>query len=60
MVLEALDNHQRVIEGMRAAIETAAEAGDPGTADLLTRLIQVHEKQAWFLREVAERDRSML
>jgi len=37
-----------------------AAAADPGTADLLIRLIQVHKKQAWFLREVAGRDRSML
>jgi starvation-inducible DNA-binding protein len=60
MVEEALGNHQTVIGGMLAAIETATEARDPGTADLFTRLIQVHEKQAWFLREVAARDGSML
>ena len=60
MVEEALANHHTVIEGMRAAIELATEARDPGTADLLTRLIQVHEKQAWFLREVAARESSLL
>ena len=24
----------------------------PGTADLLTRFVQVHQKEAWFLREM--------
>ncbi len=60
MIQEALENHEVVIKGMRGAIEEAAGSGDPGTADLLTRLIQVHEKQAWFLREVAARDNSLL
>lgn len=60
MVEEALANHQTVIAGMHQAIEAATEARDPGTADLLTRLIQIHEKQAWFLREVGARDNSML
>ncbi len=60
MVEEALANHEAVIKSMHAEIEAAADGGDPGTADLLTRLIQVHEKQAWFLREVAARDTSLL
>jgi len=60
MIQEALENHEVVIKGMKTTIEDAAGNGDPGTADLLTRLIQVHEKQAWFLREVAARESSML
>ena len=60
MIQEALDNHEAVIKGMRTAIDEAAGNGDPGTADLFTRLIQVHEKQAWFLREVAARETSLL
>ena len=60
MIEEALANHQTVIAGMRRAIEIADEAHDPGTADLLTRFIQIHEKQAWFLREVAARESSLL
>ncbi len=60
MIEEALNNHQTVIGGMHQAIDAAAEARDPGTADLLTRLVQIHEKQAWFLREVAARDSSLL
>ena len=60
MIEEALANHQTVIAGMHRAIEVADEASDPGTADLLTRFIQIHEKQAWFLREVAARESSLL
>ena len=60
MIEEALTNHQTVIAGMHQGIETAEEARDPGTMDLLTRLVQIHEKQAWFLREVATRESSML
>jgi len=60
MIEEALANHQTVIAGMHRGIEIADEASDPGTADLLTRFIQIHEKQAWFLREVAARESSLL
>lgn len=60
MIEEALANHQTVIGGLHKAIEVTSEAGDPGTADLLTRVIQIHEKQAWFLREVAARESSLL
>ncbi|MER3419657.1 MAG: DNA starvation/stationary phase protection protein [Chloroflexota bacterium] len=55
MIDEALANHRRVIAEMREGIEFAMQRGDPGTADLLTRLVQVHEKQEWFLREVVDR-----
>ena len=49
MLQEALDNQRRVIDSMHAGIEKANQAGDPGTADLLTRFVQVHQKEAWFL-----------
>jgi starvation-inducible DNA-binding protein len=54
MIAEARQNHRGVVSEMRQAVETATEAGDPGTADLFTRLVQIHEKQEWFLREVLE------
>jgi starvation-inducible DNA-binding protein len=60
MIEEALANHQTVIAGIHRGIEIAEEARDPGTMDLLTRLVQIHEKQAWFLRAVAARDGSLL
>ncbi|GLH70717.1 DNA starvation/stationary phase protection protein [Geothrix rubra] len=52
MLKEALDNEERVISLMHEGIELANGAGDPGTADLLTRFVQVHQKEAWFLREM--------
>jgi starvation-inducible DNA-binding protein len=50
MVAEALDSEERVIRLLHEGIELAAAGGDPGTADLLTRLVQAHQQQAWFLR----------
>jgi len=35
--------------GIRAAIETAAEDGDQGTADLFTEISRTVEKHLWFL-----------
>ncbi len=60
IVEEALENHTRVIEGMRSSISHAIDANDPGSADLLTRLVQMHEKQAWFLRQIKNREKSLL
>ncbi|MFN0124221.1 MAG: Dps family protein [Blastocatellia bacterium] len=60
MLTEALENHQRVINGHRAAIAIATDENDPGTADLFTRNIQLHEKQAWFLREILEKSDGLL
>lgn len=52
MLKEALDNEERTISLMHEGIELANGAEDPGTADLLTRFVQVHQKEAWFLREM--------
>ena len=52
MLKEALDNEERTISLLHEGIELASQAGDPGTADLLTRFVQVHQKEAWFLREM--------
>ena len=37
---------------MRRAVSVADEQDDPGTADLFTRAVQIHEKHEWFLREL--------
>jgi len=34
---------------------TSADAGDIGTADLYTRLVQVHQKHRWFLKELLKK-----
>ncbi|WP_257305682.1 Dps family protein [Geothrix campi] len=52
MLKEALANEEATIALMHEGIELANGAGDPGTADLLTRFVQVHQKEAWFLREM--------
>ncbi len=52
MLQEALANEEAVIALMHEGIELATGAGDPGTADLLTRFVQAHQKEAWFLREM--------
>lgn len=52
MLQEALANEEAVIDLMHQGIELASGAGDPGTADLLTRFVQAHQKEAWFLREM--------
>jgi starvation-inducible DNA-binding protein len=56
MLEEAIAAHDKLIEAMHADAEVATKAGDIGTADLFTRLVQVHQKQRWFLREIARRD----
>jgi len=52
MLKEALANEETTVSLMHEGIELATEAGDPGTADLLTRFVQAHQKEAWFLREM--------
>ncbi len=55
MIKEADINVIRIIKEMRQAIKTADEADDPGTADVLTRFVQVHEKHEWWLRDILEK-----
>jgi starvation-inducible DNA-binding protein len=52
MVREALAGEERVIALMHDGIKLANEADDPGTADALTRFVQAHQKEAWWLREI--------
>jgi starvation-inducible DNA-binding protein len=56
MLEEAIAAHDKVIEAMHGDADVASKAGDIGTADLFTRLVQVHQKQRWFLKEIARRD----
>lgn len=52
MVKEADTNAILVIKEMREAIKTANENDDPGTADVLTQFVQIHEKHEWWLRDI--------
>lgn len=51
-VQEANTNAMVMIKHLREAFQAADDAPDPGTADLLARIVQVHEKHEWFLREI--------
>lgn len=55
MIEEGDTNLLSVIKEMREAVKTADESGDPGTADVFTRFVQIHEKHEWWLRDILER-----
>lgn len=49
------DAHESLSTQMRTEwVPALGEAGDPGTADLLTRALQLHDKAAWMLRATAK------
>ena len=50
MLTELMGDHETLIATCRGAIETADQAGDEATADLLTQRLAAHEKAAWMLR----------
>lgn len=52
MVQEANRNELIAIKEMRQAAKLADEHGDPGTVDLFSRIVQVHEKHEWWLRDI--------
>lgn len=52
-MVEEADRHLLVvISELRHATKIADEHDDPGTVDVFTRLVQIHEKHEWFLREI--------
>jgi starvation-inducible DNA-binding protein len=55
MIGEADRNVLTVIKEMREAVKRADDAGDPGTADVFTRFVQIHEKHEWWLRDILEK-----
>jgi starvation-inducible DNA-binding protein len=52
MVEEADRNLLVVIKEIRQAAKVADEHGDPGTVDIFSRLVQIHEKHEWFMRDM--------
>ena len=52
MIEEADRNALIVIKEMRSATKVADEHNDPGTVDLLSRFVQIHEKHEWWLRDI--------
>jgi starvation-inducible DNA-binding protein len=55
MIEEADRNLAGVIADMRKAAAAADDADDPGTVDLFSKAVQVHEKHEWFLREILKK-----
>ena len=55
MIQEADDNLLIVIKEIRAGARAADKADDPGTVDLFSRFVQIHEKHEWWLRDILER-----
>ncbi len=54
MIQTLVADQATVVASARAAVEAAETAGDQATADLGTRRIDVHEKNAWMLRSHLE------
>src|SRR5215213_3230303 len=55
MIAEADENLLVVIREMRDAASVADEHDDPGTVDLFSRHVQLHEKHERFLRDILEK-----
>jgi starvation-inducible DNA-binding protein len=55
MVAEADANLLIVIKEMRDAARVADDHDDPGTVDLFSRHVQLHEKHEWWLRDILEK-----
>lgn len=52
-MVEEADRHLVVvIKEIRRAAKIADEHGDPGTVDLFSRVVQVHEKHEWWMRDL--------
>jgi len=53
MIEDLIADHRDAVKDMRAAAETAGEAGDVVTEDMLTARLDFHEKALWMLRAIA-------
>lgn len=54
MVRFLVKGNEAVAKTARAALKRAEDANDAPTVDLLTRRLDVHEKNAWMLRSILE------
>ena len=55
MIEEADANLLVVIKDMREAAKAADASNDPGTVDLFSKVVRIHEKHEWFLREILKK-----
>jgi starvation-inducible DNA-binding protein len=56
MLRQLVEGHEAVTRTARALFPLVEKAGDEATADLLTQRIQLHEKTAWMLRSLLEKE----
>ncbi len=56
MLEQLVSGHETVVRTGRSLFPSAEKAGDQSTLDLLTQRIRLHEKTAWMLRSLLERD----
>ena len=56
MFEEADANLLVVIKDMRDGAKLAEENNDPGTVDLFSKVVQIHEKHEWFVRQVLKKN----
>lgn len=54
MVKNLLHDHEAMVRHLRNDVETMDELDDVGAEDMLTGLLQEHQKMAWFLRTYLE------
>jgi len=52
MIRQLVADQEAVARAARSLLPTADDAGDQPSADLLTRRLDVHEKNAWMLRSL--------
>ena len=52
---EARKNLAIVIKEMRDGAGAAEHASDPGSVDMFSRHVQIHEKHEWWLRDILEK-----
>ena len=56
MLEEARRNLLIVIKDLRDGARLADDRGDPGTVDLYSKFVQVHEKHEWWVRDILRTD----
>ncbi|HSK10132.1 MAG TPA: DNA starvation/stationary phase protection protein [Vicinamibacterales bacterium] len=56
MVEEGQRNLVIAIRQMREAAKVADDRNDPGTVDVLSKAVQIYEKQEWWLRDILRSD----
>jgi len=60
MIEQAIENHRIIIREMRDAARLADDSDDPGSNDLFSSVVRIHEKQEWFLRDLIEEEDELI